>query len=129
MHSPGQAPRYSLNNEEIDSMNDSMAKALDEEAAATGASEKSGRAVFTEDGRTVWEWQTATGVFSQLSTAEQFARLDAAKLELVETPQEARQRWTGQVAHNNAQRSKPQSRKSAPKGLQALFSRLAGQRG
>lgn len=44
---------------------------------------KSGRAVF-DDGRTVWEWQTATGVFERYVSEEQLARLEAANLRLVD---------------------------------------------
>ncbi|MDY6949794.1 MAG: hypothetical protein SXG53_29320 [Pseudomonadota bacterium] len=44
---------------------------------------KSGRAVF-DDGRTVWEWQTATGVFERYVSEEQLARLEAAGLQLVD---------------------------------------------
>lgn len=50
---------------------------------------KSGRAVFDE-GRTVWEWQTATGVFERHVSEEQMARLEASGLQLVEqAPQNA----------------------------------------
>jgi hypothetical protein len=53
-------------------------------AATPSRSErKSGRAVFDE-GRTVWEWQTATGVFERHVTDEQLARLEAAGLRLVD---------------------------------------------
>ena len=44
---------------------------------------KSGRAVF-DDGRTVWEWQTATGVFERHVSDEQMSRLEASGLQLVE---------------------------------------------
>lgn len=44
---------------------------------------KSGRAVF-DQGRTVWEWQTATGVFERQVSDEQLARLEHAGLQLVE---------------------------------------------
>jgi hypothetical protein len=44
---------------------------------------KSGRAVFDE-GRTVWEWQTATGVFERHVSDEQLTRLEASDLRLVE---------------------------------------------
>lgn len=44
---------------------------------------KSGRAVF-DDGRTVWEWQTATGVFERHVSDEQMSRLEASDLRLVE---------------------------------------------
>ncbi|WP_153066993.1 hypothetical protein [Steroidobacter cummioxidans] len=47
------------------------------------AERKSGRAVFDE-GRTVWEWQTATGVFERHVSEEQLARLEHAGLRLVE---------------------------------------------
>jgi len=52
---------------------------------------KSGRAVFDE-GRTVWEWQTATGVFERHVSEEQMSRLEAADLRLVEqsSPEEGR---------------------------------------
>jgi hypothetical protein len=44
---------------------------------------KSGRAVF-DQGRTVWEWQTATGVFERFVSDEQLSRLEASSLRLVE---------------------------------------------
>lgn len=46
---------------------------------------KSGRAVF-DDGRTVWEWQTATGVFERQVSEEQMTRLEASDLRLVDQP-------------------------------------------
>lgn len=46
---------------------------------------KSGRAVF-DQGRTVWEWQTATGVFERYVSDEQLTRLEASDLRLVEQP-------------------------------------------
>ena len=45
---------------------------------------KSGRAAFDEYGRTVWEWQTATGVFERHVSDEQLSRLEASDLRLVE---------------------------------------------
>lgn len=50
---------------------------------------KSGRAVFDE-GRTVWEWQTATGVFERHVSEEQRSRLEASDLRLVEQPPPAK---------------------------------------
>lgn len=47
---------------------------------------KSGRAVFSDDGRSIWEWQTATGVFTTNISDEQLTRLAAPELELIETP-------------------------------------------
>lgn len=49
----------------------------------SGSEKKSGRAVFDE-GRTVWEWQTATGVFERQVSDEQLSRLEASDLRLVE---------------------------------------------
>lgn len=71
------------------------------EAAVPAAPErKSGRAVF-DQGRTVWEWQTATGVFERFVSDEQLSRLEASDLQLVEqSSQDAgcaiygSQRWT-----------------------------------
>lgn len=54
-----------------------------------GSDRKSGRAVF-DQGRTVWEWQTATGVFERHVSEEQLARLENASLQLVEQPYEGR---------------------------------------
>lgn len=50
---------------------------------------KSGRAVF-DQGRTVWEWQTATGVFERHVSEEQLSRLEASELCLVEQPPPAK---------------------------------------
>ena len=56
-------------------------------AEATHAtSRKSGRAAFTEDGRSIWEWQTATGVFTRTITDEQLASLEATDLRIEEVP-------------------------------------------
>ncbi len=48
---------------------------------------KSGRAVF-DHGRTVWEWQTATGVFERHVSEEQLSRLEASNLRLVDQASE-----------------------------------------
>jgi hypothetical protein len=45
---------------------------------------KSGRAVFEQDGRSIWEWQTATGVFERNASAEQVAQLEDANLSIAE---------------------------------------------
>lgn len=52
-------------------------------AKPSGTERKSGRAVFDQSG-TVWEWQTATGVFERHVSEEQLARLEATELQLVE---------------------------------------------
>jgi hypothetical protein len=46
---------------------------------------KSGRAVFDNQGRASWEWQTATGVFQTDVTNEQLQSLEAVDLALVES--------------------------------------------
>jgi hypothetical protein len=47
-------------------------------------SRKSGRAVESDRGHTVWEWQTATGVFQRDVTDDQLRRLEAPDLRIVE---------------------------------------------
>lgn len=46
---------------------------------------KSGRAVFDNQGRASWEWQTATGVYETNVSHEQLQNLGAAGLALVES--------------------------------------------
>jgi hypothetical protein len=48
---------------------------------------KSGRASFDADGRGIWEWQTATGVFERNVTEEQVAKLEDTTLSIVEDAQ------------------------------------------
>ncbi len=43
-----------------------------------------------DEGRTVWEWQTATGVFERHVSEEQMARLEHAGLQLVDQATEGR---------------------------------------
>ena len=63
-------------------MSDSQQQEIEVAAPAT-PERKSGRAVF-DQGRTVWEWQTATGVFERFVSEEQLSRLEASDLQLVE---------------------------------------------
>src|SRR5688572_18340384 len=63
-----------------------MSQSGEQRPSAVGSDRKSGRAVF-DQGRTVWEWQTATGVFQRQVSDEQFARLENAGLQLVEQEQ------------------------------------------
>ena len=48
---------------------------------------KSGRVSFDADGRSIWEWQTATGVFERNVTEEQVAKLEDTTLSIVEDAQ------------------------------------------
>ena len=57
--------------------------------AQTRTDRKSGRAVFDGDGRSVWEWQTATGVFTRNVTDDQLTMLSTVELEIAETSSEA----------------------------------------
>lgn len=65
----------------------------------TDGGRKSGRAVFDNQGRASWEWQTATGVFQTDVTNEQMAGLEAAGLALVEAS-----RWRRMGASGRARR-------------------------
>ncbi len=65
----------------------------------TDGGRKSGRAVFDNQGRASWEWQTATGVFQTDVTNEQLQGLEAAGLALIESEPSA---VTGRVWTNAA---------------------------
>lgn len=45
---------------------------------------KSGRATFDADGRSVWEWQVSTGVFTRTITEDQLMELAQTNLELAD---------------------------------------------
>ncbi|WP_129642029.1 hypothetical protein [Peristeroidobacter agariperforans] len=79
-----------------------MSQSGEKRASAPVSNRKSGRAVF-DDGRTVWEWQTATGVFERQVSDEQLARLENAGLQLVEQVYEGRAIYgepANQAAHS-----------------------------
>ncbi|MFL6549620.1 MAG: hypothetical protein ACJ8OJ_13060 [Povalibacter sp.] len=83
-------------------------------------SRKSGRAVESDRGHTVWEWQTATGVFQRDVTDDQLRRLEAPHLKIVEfAPSETQHVWeslsTGRMHARTATRSP--ERRSALRGL------------
>ena len=44
----------------------------------------SGRATWDERGNTIWEWQTAPGIYSREVSTQQLQALQAAELELVD---------------------------------------------
>lgn len=54
-------------------------------STATDGRRKSGRAVFDNQGRASWEWQTATGVYETNVMHEQLQNLEASGLALVES--------------------------------------------
>ena len=68
----------------------------------TDSGRKSGRAVFDNQGRASWEWQTATGVFQTDVTNEQLAGLEAAGLAGRERGDGAWRVWTVRRAHGTA---------------------------
>jgi hypothetical protein len=47
---------------------------------------KSGRATFDADGRSVWEWQISTGVFTRTVSEDQLMELAQANLQLASDP-------------------------------------------
>ncbi len=64
------------------------------QTVAAAVPRKSGRAVCSDRGDAVWEWQIATGVFERDVTDEQLRQLEAPDLQIVEfTPTD-----TGQQA-------------------------------
>jgi len=88
---------------------------------------KSGRAVFDNQGRASWEWQTATGVFETDVTNEQLQRLEAADLAVVEAEPAAA---SGRVWTNASRPVAPRPQAVAPARnptvLKRLLRRLAG---
>jgi hypothetical protein len=85
---------------------------------------KSGRATFDKSGRSVWEWQTSTGVFETHITEEQLAELEAAQLTILDAPkpQNAVSYWEWQ----ERSRSNPPSSqtKHADGAIKRLVKRL-----
>ena len=47
---------------------------------------RSGRATWDERGNTVWEWQTAPGIYSKEISTQQLRVLQAKELQLVDQP-------------------------------------------
>jgi hypothetical protein len=87
---------------------------------------KSGRAVFDNQGRASWEWQTATGVFETDVTNEQLQRLEAVELAVVEAEPAAA---SGRVWTNASRPVAPRPQAVAarnPTVLKRLLRRLAG---
>ena len=99
------------------------------EEAGAQQSRKSGRAVFSDDGRSIWEWQTSTGVFSQNITDEQLGRLEAPHLELVERAEPVQQRVSERPSRAAPKAAAPARAKARPveKGaLRRLLGLVAG---
>ncbi|HEY7641801.1 MAG TPA: hypothetical protein VH814_18875 [Steroidobacteraceae bacterium] len=89
---------------------------------------KSGRAVFDNQGRASWEWQTATGVFETDVTNEQMQNLEAAGLALVESEPKAVSHgrvWTA-ASHPVTRTASAAAPARNPTVLKRLLRRLAG---
>ncbi len=97
-------------------------------STVAGSPRKSGRAVFDNQGRASWEWQTATGVFQTDVTNEQMASLEAAGLALVETEATlAHGRvWTSAPTAKVAQPVNSVTAARNPTVLKRLLRRIAG---
>jgi hypothetical protein len=93
-----------------------------------GSGRKSGRAVFDNQGRASWEWQTATGVFQTDVTNEQLQGLEAAELALVESePATASGRiWANAAGSKAIQRASSAAPARNPTVLKRLLRRLSG---
>lgn len=94
---------------------------------------KSGRAAFSDNGSTVWEWQTATGVFERHISDEKFVQLTSPRLEIVEDSKLTPRKFEGLWVHDAhrpvrsvaapAVRAEP---RRAAHPLWALLRRLSG---
>jgi hypothetical protein len=83
---------------------------------------KSGRAAFDEAGRSIWEWQTATGVFERNVTPEQVAKLEDSNLSIVEDAEPAGVSIYGSAPA--AKTSAPDKRTRSPTEKSTALSRL-----
>ena len=97
-------------------------------ATMTDSGRKSGRAVFDNQGRASWEWQTATGVFQTDVTNEQMAGLEAAGLALVESESVAAHGrvWTSAPTAKVVHRANSVTAARNPTVLKRLLRRIAG---
>jgi|GEM_PF-1901163 len=63
----------------------------------------SGRATWDERGNSIWEWQTAPGVFSREISAQQLQALEANDLHLLDgVPHSQETLWSRNARHINA---------------------------
>lgn len=88
-------------------------KEMRAELLAAAPERKSGRAVFDE-GRTVWEWQTATGVFERHVSDEQLSRLEASDLRLAEQSLPQKDAGNSIYGSRSVGRNEPIARGRAP---------------
>ncbi len=115
-------------------MKNSNADPLTMEILPGAQSRKSGRAAFTDDGRSIWEWQTQTGVFTRTITDAQLVSLEATDLCIQELPEPAAHGQFGlsesmarmSVAGMRVEHRADRSKYSSLGRLQALLRRLMG---
>ncbi|HMN45037.1 MAG TPA: hypothetical protein PKE27_10710 [Povalibacter sp.] len=96
---------------------------------AAGVARKSGRAVCSDRGDAVWEWQVATGVFERDVTDEQLRRLEAPDLQIVEfTPTDTGQQavWNRDTVQRPASVGSRRSPARAAGPLAQLWALLRG---
>jgi hypothetical protein len=91
-------------------------------STTTDGGRKSGRAVFDNQGRASWEWQTATGVFETNVTHEQLQSLEASGLSVQEEP--APTVPHGRVWSGASRPATPVVKRVAPARDQTVFKRL-----
>jgi len=82
---------------------------------------KSGRASFDADGRSIWEWQTATGVFERNVTEAQVAKLEDTTLSIVE---ESKPQGTSIYGSTTPMRAATRSAPAKPAPSSTVLSRL-----
>jgi len=90
----------------------------------TDSGRKSGRAVFDNQGRASWEWQTATGVFQTDVTNEQLQGLEAADLALVDSDADTTSGRVWASASNTT--AAPRKMNVAPARNPTVLKRLLG---
>lgn len=75
---------------------------------------RSGRATWDERGNSVWEWQTAPGVFTRDISSQQLEALEAANLQIVDMEQVSVRPMSGRLhtGHNSATRKRKLNGKS-----------------
>jgi hypothetical protein len=64
------------------------------------AERKSGRAAFDDNGHTVWEWQTTTGVFERHVSDEKLHELTSPNLAIAEDFAPTRRKFEGLWVHD-----------------------------
>jgi hypothetical protein len=107
---------------------DTLGADMGKKISTADGGRKSGRAVFDNQGRASWEWQTATGVFQTDVTHEQMAGLEAGGLALVESESVAAHGrvWTSAPTAKVAHRANSVTAARNPTVLKRLLRRISG---